>query len=80
LKNCLFAFENFIFCIYKQVAVIAYLAHIGSFVPANRAKIGVLHHIHTRIQTVESVATNVSAFMIDMKQVCKWYISPYNRL
>jgi DNA mismatch repair protein MSH5 len=51
------------------VALIAYLAHIGSFVPANSAKIGIVHHIHTRIQTVESVATNISAFMIDMKQV-----------
>jgi DNA mismatch repair protein MSH5 len=53
----------------KQVALIAYLAHIGSFVPANSARIGLLHHIHTRIQTVESVATNISAFMIDMKQM-----------
>jgi DNA mismatch repair protein MSH5 len=51
------------------VAVIAYLAHICSFVPATSAKIGILHHIHTRIQTVESVAMNISAFMIDMKQV-----------
>ncbi|PNF16373.1 hypothetical protein B7P43_G10502, partial [Cryptotermes secundus] len=53
----------------KQVALIAFLAHIGSFVPAKRAKIGVLHHIHTRIQTVESIATNISAFMIDLKQM-----------
>jgi DNA mismatch repair protein MSH5 len=55
------------------VALIAFLAHIGSFVPANSAKIGVLHHIHTRIQTVESIATNISAFMIDLKQVSSAY-------
>jgi DNA mismatch repair protein MSH5 len=52
-----------------QVALIAYLAHIGSFVPVKRAKIGMLQHIHTRIQTVESITTNISAFMIDLKQV-----------
>ncbi|XP_021941355.1 mutS protein homolog 5-like, partial [Zootermopsis nevadensis] len=53
----------------KQVALIAYLAHIGSFVPAKSSKIGILRHIHTRIQTVESIATNISAFMIDLKQM-----------
>jgi DNA mismatch repair protein MSH5 len=51
------------------VALIAFLAHVGSFVPAVSAKIGILKHIHTRIQTVESIATNISAFMIDLKQV-----------
>ena len=51
------------------MALIAYLAHIGSFVPAEVAKIGILDHIHTRIQTVESVAINISAFVIDLKQV-----------
>ncbi|XP_069675709.1 mutS protein homolog 5-like isoform X6 [Periplaneta americana] len=53
----------------KQVALIAYLAHIGSFVPAESARIGILNHIHTRIQTVESVATNMSAFVVDLKQM-----------
>jgi hypothetical protein len=56
-----------------QVALIAFLAHVGSFVPANSAKIGILQHIYTRIQTVESIATNISAFMIDLKQVSSAY-------
>jgi DNA mismatch repair ATPase MutS len=72
LKNFVLLLKLSVFCVYKQVALITYLAHIGSFVPANRANIGILHHIHTRIQTVESIATNISAFMIDMKQVSKW--------
>ncbi|KAJ9576026.1 hypothetical protein L9F63_007126, partial [Diploptera punctata] len=59
----------------KQVAVIAYLAHIGSFVPCCSCKIGILDHIHTRIQTVESVAINISAFVIDLKQML---LSLYN--
>ncbi|XP_049816489.1 mutS protein homolog 5-like [Schistocerca nitens] len=55
----------------KQVALIAYLTHIGSFVPATSATIGCLSHIFTRIQTVESIATRLSAFMIDLKQMSK---------
>jgi len=53
----------------KQVALICYMAHIGSFVPADQATIGLLDHIRTRIQTVESCATQMSAFFIDLKQV-----------
>nr|CAD7445575.1 unnamed protein product [Timema bartmani] len=53
----------------KQVALISYLAHVGSFVSATSATIGILDHIHTRIQTVESIATQLSAFMIDLKQM-----------
>ncbi|GLG95196.1 DNA mismatch repair protein spellchecker 1 [Gryllus bimaculatus] len=53
----------------KQIALIIYLAHIGSFVPATSATIGLVDHIHTRIQTVESVATQISAFAIDVKQM-----------
>lgn len=57
-----------------QVAVIAYLAHTGSFVPAKKAVIGVLDQIHTRIQTTESAASQLSAFLIDLRQV--WKQSP----
>ncbi|XP_034246125.1 mutS protein homolog 5-like [Thrips palmi] len=53
----------------KQVAVIAYLAHTGSFVPARKAVIGVLDQIHTRIQTTESAASQLSAFVIDLRQM-----------
>lgn len=53
----------------KQVALICYLAHIGSFVPAQSAQICILDHIFSRIQTVESIATRMSAFLLDLKQV-----------
>jgi DNA mismatch repair protein MSH5 len=52
-----------------QVGLIVYLAHIGSFVPAEVAKIGLLHGIFTRIQTRESVSVQQSAFLIDVNQV-----------
>ncbi|KAI1104166.1 muts domain V-domain-containing protein [Jackrogersella minutella] len=53
----------------KQVALIVYLAHIGCFVPAERAQIGITDRILTRIATRESVANNESAFSIDLRQV-----------
>jgi len=53
----------------KQNALIVYMAHIGSFVPADRAIIGLTDKILTRISTRESVSRNLSAFMIDLQQV-----------
>lgn len=53
----------------KQVAIIVYLAHIGSFVPASQATIGLTDKILTRISTRESMSGAESAFAIDLKQV-----------
>lgn len=53
----------------KQVAIIVYMAHIGSFVPATDAKIGITDKILTRISTRESVSRIQSAFMIDLQQI-----------
>jgi DNA mismatch repair protein MSH5 len=53
----------------KQNALIVYMAHIGSFVPAERATIGLTDKILTRIATRESVSRSQSAFMIDLQQV-----------
>ncbi|KAI8636815.1 DNA mismatch repair protein MutS [Parasitella parasitica] len=39
----------------KQVGLIVYMAHIGSFVPVERATIGITDKIFTRIQTSETV-------------------------
>lgn len=52
----------------KQVAVIVFLAHIGSFVPATQATIGVTDRILTRIATRETVVSDESAFLVDLKQ------------
>ncbi|KLT41797.1 P-loop containing nucleoside triphosphate hydrolase protein [Cutaneotrichosporon oleaginosum] len=53
----------------KQVALITYMAHIGSFVPADKATIGICDKIFTRVQTRESASKIASAFMIDLGQV-----------
>jgi DNA mismatch repair protein MSH5 len=52
----------------KQVALIVYLAHIGCYVPAEKAIIGITDRILTRIATRESVSKNESAFAIDLRQ------------
>jgi len=53
----------------KQVAVIVYMAHIGSFVPAESAWIGITDKILSRVATRESVSRIQSAFMIDLQQI-----------
>jgi DNA mismatch repair protein MSH5 len=40
----------------KQMALIVYMAHIGSFVPAENAIVGLTDKILTRIQTRETVS------------------------
>ncbi|KAF5632203.1 DNA mismatch repair MSH5 [Fusarium sp. NRRL 52700] len=52
----------------KQTAIIVYLAHIGSFVPAVQAKIGLTESILTCISPRESMSGGESAFARDMKQ------------
>lgn len=53
----------------KQVAIIVYLAHIGSYVPAEAALIGTVDKILTRMPSQESVSRIGSAFALDLKQV-----------
>ncbi|KFY27431.1 hypothetical protein V493_03503 [Pseudogymnoascus sp. VKM F-4281 (FW-2241)] len=53
----------------KQIALIVYMAHIGSFVSADSATIGLTDKILTRIATRESISRAQSAFMIDLQQI-----------
>lgn len=53
----------------KQVALIVFLAHVGSFVPAQAAVIGINDKILTRVSTRETVSKQHSAFMIDLQQI-----------
>lgn len=61
-----------------QVAVIVYMAHIGSFVPAESASIGPIERIYTRIQSLDSVSVGLSTFMIDINQVFHFFIKGKN--
>ena len=52
----------------RQVALIALLAHCGSFVPAKRARLGVLDQIFTRIGAADDLAGGRSTFMVEMTE------------
>ncbi|CAJ0581379.1 unnamed protein product, partial [Mesorhabditis spiculigera] len=53
----------------KMVGLITYLAHIGSFVPAERATIGPVDRLITRVYTVDTVLDGFSTFAHDIKQI-----------
>eukprot|EP00026_Physarum_polycephalum_P000892 Phypoly_transcript_00893.p1 GENE.Phypoly_transcript_00893~~Phypoly_transcript_00893.p1 ORF type:complete len:1264 (+),score=288.55 Phypoly_transcript_00893:55-3846(+) len=53
----------------KQVGLITYMAHVGSFVPADGAIIGLCDQLFTRIHTRETASLGQSSFMIDCHQV-----------
>jgi len=50
----------------RQVALIVLLAQIGSFVPADRARIGLVDRIFTRIGAQDDIASGQSTFMVEM--------------
>jgi DNA mismatch repair protein MutS len=52
----------------RQVALIALLAHIGSFVPARSARLSVLDQIFTRIGAADDLAGGRSTFMVEMTE------------
>jgi len=52
----------------RQVALITLLAQIGSFVPARRARIGLVDRIFTRVGAEDDIASGKSTFMIEMEE------------
>ena len=52
----------------RQTALIVLLSHIGSFVPASKAKIGLVDRIFTRIGSSDDLAGGRSTFMVEMTE------------
>jgi DNA mismatch repair protein MutS len=52
----------------RQVALIQILAQIGSFVPANSAKLPILDRIWTRVGASDDLASGRSTFMVEMTE------------
>ena len=52
----------------RQTALIVILAHIGSFVPAIRLKVGPIDRIFTRIGASDDLAGGRSTFMVEMTE------------
>lgn len=50
----------------RQVALIALMAQIGSFVPASKTKVGITDRIFTRIGASDFISKGQSTFMVEM--------------
>lgn len=53
----------------RQVALITLMAQVGSFVPATKAKIGVVDKIFTRVGASDDLSMGQSTFMVEMMEV-----------
>jgi DNA mismatch repair protein MutS len=55
----------------RQTALIALLAHMGSFVPAERATVGIADRIFTRIGASDELHSGQSTFMVEMTETAR---------
>jgi len=53
----------------RQVALITLMAHMGSFVPADSAQIGIVDRIFTRVGASDDLASGQSTFMVEMNEM-----------
>lgn len=53
----------------RQVAIIVLMAQIGSFVPASKARIGVVDRIFTRVGASDDLSAGQSTFMVEMNEM-----------
>jgi len=53
----------------KQCALISFLAHIGSYVPAKEAKIGIMDRIFFRTGASDDIARGRSTFFVEMEEL-----------
>ena len=52
----------------RQVGLVVLMAQIGSFVPAQSVKIGIVDKIYTRVGAMDSIATGESTFLVEMNE------------
>jgi DNA mismatch repair protein MutS len=55
-------------CYLRQIGLIQLLAQIGSWVPAQTARIGIADRIFTRVGAVDDLAAGQSTFMVEMAE------------
>ena len=55
----------------RQVALIAIMAHIGSFVPAKSSRLGVIDRVFSRIGASDDLSRGQSTFMVEMTETAQ---------
>ncbi len=55
----------------RQTGLIVLMAHMGCFVPATEAKIGVIDRMFTRVGASDNLALGLSTFMVEMLETAK---------
>ena len=57
--------------IMRQTALIAILAHMGAYVPAKSAKVGLLDRVFTRVGASDDLSRGRSTFMVEMNETAR---------
>jgi DNA mismatch repair protein MutS len=57
--------------IMRTVALIVAMAQMGSFVPARKARIGLVDRIFTRVGATDSLSQGLSTFMVEMREAAE---------
>jgi DNA mismatch repair protein MutS len=52
----------------RQAAILALLAQVGSFVPASKARIGLVDRIFTRVGAADDLSRGASTFLVEMNE------------
>lgn len=55
----------------RQNAIIVYMAHVGSFVPATKATVGITDGIFVRLGSADNVRKGMSTFMLEMSEISR---------
>ena len=63
----------------RQVALIALMAQMGSYVPADSARVGVMDRLYTRIGASDDVSAGLSTFMMEMTEAAEILRGATNR-
>ncbi len=63
----------------RQNALIILLAQMGSFVPATKAKIGIVDRLYSRVGASDSLARGLSTFMVEMVETANILHNATNR-
>lgn len=55
----------------RQAALISIMGHMGSYVPASRAEIGIMDRVFTRVGSSDNLARGQSTFLVEMAETAR---------